>query len=533
MAFAGHNRSRDLGDADRLRQELAGLFAGLAEAGFPRARLLTGLAAGADRLAVEAWRAAGLGPVHGVLPFLTQDREAAALADAVTRLDGQAAEREGRNPHLAQTRFLVAQADLLVVVWGGGPARGSGGTADAVRLALAAGIPVLWAHAASEPLQLVEPDRLPPGLDFAELVEALPGAVPGLIAAPTTDDLRRALRGAHASPESDDRNPAATGLDRWLHRWLWRSYAVFQRLLGGRPLARPALAPPPEDLQAQEGFRVLSAAYETADGWANRLAAVHRSEQVLLLAGAVTAAVVGSLPVLFHSLKPTAVMIELALGLVALVVWWTAGRSRRHHRWTEARRRAEALRMARVAWALGFRAPACPRSGAAPPQGAYDADRTAAWGRWGLDEAVVGQAHYHSALSARSHHIARRLERLEDGSFIVLLLVLSGYAAAAVLQAPAGFHMPRWADDVVLISSIIVPAVSAAAMALEAKLEFEEQAERSRALALRLSELQREAGDAPSLARLQALLLRAMSWLAAEADQWREGAVRRRLVRGG
>ena len=56
----------------------------------------------------------------------------------------------------------------------------------------------------------------------------------------------------------------------------------------------PAGPEVPADLAVQRGFQVLTDAYLTADRHANRLAAVHRSEQILLIFAMVTAAVVGS-----------------------------------------------------------------------------------------------------------------------------------------------------------------------------------------------------------------------------------------------
>jgi len=83
-----------------------------------------------------------------------------------------------------------------------------------------------------------------------------------------------------------------------------------------------------------------------------------------------------------------------------------------------------------------------------------------------------------------------------------------------------------------LMSSVIVPAIGAASIALEAKLEFEEQAERSTTLVARLDELA-DRLPAPNLEALQATARDAIEHLLSEADQWREGARRRQLTRGG
>src|SRR3569623_1479781 len=99
VAFAGHNRPEDLGDAKVVRD-------GIDIAQCPK-------------------------PPEKV-------------GNAVTRLDGLAAEAEGRNPHLQQTRMIVEASDIVVVVWTGAAAKGAGGTADAVLYALELARPVLW-----------------------------------------------------------------------------------------------------------------------------------------------------------------------------------------------------------------------------------------------------------------------------------------------------------------------------------------------------------------------------------------------------
>ena len=143
VAFAGHNRPEDLGDAAAIERQLAQTFALF---GDKQGVLITGLAAGADTSAAKAWVTGGRGEVHAVLPHLT-DQVPDDLADLVSKttwLDGLEAERSGRNAHLIQTRWLIEDADLLVAVWTGAVARGAGGTADAVGIALQRGISVLW-----------------------------------------------------------------------------------------------------------------------------------------------------------------------------------------------------------------------------------------------------------------------------------------------------------------------------------------------------------------------------------------------------
>ena len=116
IAFAGHNRPEDLDDSAAARASLDHAFRLLAEAGVRSGRLITGVADGADLLAAAAWNATGLGPTHAVYPFL-RDPAADFPADhgrAETWLDGDSFEAGGRSAYLAQSRWLVESADILL-----------------------------------------------------------------------------------------------------------------------------------------------------------------------------------------------------------------------------------------------------------------------------------------------------------------------------------------------------------------------------------------------------------------------------------
>jgi len=546
-AFAGHRRASDVGDPARLEAKLAASVEILKEAGIGRARLLVGLAEGADSLAAKVWRQAQLGPCHAILPFLQEGRGRVGPTHAAqtgTWLDGAASEETGANPHLAQTRWLLAQADVLIVVWSGKARRGAGGTADAVRLALESGIPILWINPTEDGPRLIPPLRLHHWADAGELMERLPTATTPIVAAVEAQALRDLM---DLQPRPAPGTERLGRLDAWLERWLWRTFALFQSAVGGRSPARPA-RPVPEDLAAQPGFQFITLALRAADARANHLSAVHRSEQILLLAAAVAASVVGATPVFAPALKLEAVIGELGVGLFAFAVWWAAQRSRQHEQWTTARRQAEQLRVNRAGWTLGTStrrvgSPSMQHEHqllarpilrqAQPPLGAYDAARIAAWTPWAMDELVAGQADYHRRQGERNRRISHRVQVAADAGFVVLLIGLAATAALAAWPASVRALFPGWLAPAAIAVGVIVPAIAAACIALEAKLQFDEQAERSARLVERLSDLAAEVGEAPGLMQAQGAFRAAAEWLLAEADQWREGAGRRRLSRGG
>jgi len=548
VAFAGHNRPQDLGEHGPVSEALTHAFRLLKAAGAPPARLLTGLASGADELAVAAWRAEAMGPIHAVFPFLEdpdgEEARAGELADSVTWLDGAALAAEGRNPHLKQTRVIVEAADLVVVVWTGGPARGAGGTADAVSCALEIGLPVLWIRPSEpHPLRLIRPDALPLDFHFPEFQEALEAGRLDHLELATVENLRDVLNLDAVSQPLPAKAISAwqAALDRWLHATLWKTYGNFRKLVGGRIRGSPP-TPPPPSLAAEPGFQVLTEAYLASDQVANRLSAIHRSEQILLVLAMIAAAVVGSAWAVWPHLKMPMVALELAISTAAVLLWAAGSDAGQHERWSEQRYLAEQLRLERAGWTLGISiAPIIPaasrrqseawlsaRRTAGLPNVRFDADRVKAWGAWAMDELVTGQSAYHHATSDRDGRIAHRIHFLEDAGFMFLFV---SFAAFLSFFGLSHAHPPGWIAGSIAMIGTVVPAVAAATMALEAKLEFQEQSARSRRIASVLDELAARLGPAPSLDALQNAARAAVRLHMAEASNWREGSSRRRLFR--
>ena len=232
VAFAGHNRPDDLGDTSEIASALDQTLELLKSVGVERARLLTGFAAGADRLAVEAWKAAEAWP-HSrgpSLPAASGDEAVARRADAIasaTWLDGANAEAFGRSAHLVQTRWLIEAADLLIVVWTGEHGRGAGGTADAVRLALEHGLPVLWIRPGDrDVVRLIRPDHLPQDFGFLEFLDHLRRDGASLVREASPEALREALANsgrkrvsAGADIGAGELGGRQTPPDDWLHSW--------------------------------------------------------------------------------------------------------------------------------------------------------------------------------------------------------------------------------------------------------------------------------------------------------------------------
>jgi len=549
VAFAGHNRADDLGDPEAASAGLHAAFALLKQAGVRQGRLLTGVAPGADLLAVEAWRAAGLGPIHAVSPFLDDAAGPVPtdLAGSATWLDGETTRTRGRNPHLSQSRWLIGAADLLVVVWTGEQARGPGGTADAVRLALEHGTPVIWVQPGDPcDLRLIRPEYLDEDFGFLEFLEHLTAAREPLVSEATPHAVHVALADLGlnevASPILEVFEDSASRKTQTPQPW--RSYDFFRRVVGGK--AHPfAAQPPPPDLVAQPGFAGLTATRSAAADIAKRLGSIHRSQQVILLAVAILVATVGSTPALWPQFKTPAVAVELVLALLALLVWLDSERGERHLRWGEARKLAEDLRLERAAWTLGVSTvphgvnPTTSKDArrarrlAGLPCGAFDEARVRAWGGWAIEELLTGQVAYHRGQSLINGRISHRVHQVENAAFGILMFLLLGYLATAVaLQVTEG-KPPHWLSGVVVMAGAIVPAIGAAGLALEATLSLGEQSRRSRTLANQLEALKEEATPQDSLDRLQSIARAALRLQRVQEDHWSEEVGRRRLFRGG
>jgi hypothetical protein len=522
----------------------------LRKAGVEPGPLLTGLADGADILGARAWALSGLGPIHAVFPFLSDTAPDAApgIVERSTWLDGAALEAVARSAHLAQTRWLIAASDLLVVLWDGRPGRGAGGTADAVRLALDSGVSVLWIQleAGAAPL-LIPPPDFGQDFDFIEFLEQLERG--GSAAATRPADVGAiqaalAARGFDAEPVL--LKPFRSSVwDRLLQASLWRTFAIFRRVMGGS--AEPSLppSPPPSDLRMDAGFCTLTDAYAAVDAQANRLASVHRSQQLLLLAAAVLATAIGVSPAVWPEIKIYAVLSELAIAVIALVVWSGAARAARHERWGAARRLAEQLRLERAAWTLGLssvssgdglgpaaRSARSVRRRAGSATGAYDADRVSSWGAWAIAELLTSQAGYHRRQGHTNEVIGHRIHAVENFNFALFAVSLAAFAAAYGAGRLLGFALPHWLGGAVLMLSAIIPAIGAASVALEANLGFREQGERSQFLAIRLAAIKDSIADPPRLDDLQRAAAAAIRLHNSQEDRWSDEAARRRLLRG-
>jgi hypothetical protein len=343
--------------------------------------VVSSIAEGADRLVAEAGLAAGF-TLEVVLPFkraqYQRDFTTAAShaayekliqrAAAVFELDGNVAE----SPRAYETAgfIMLANIDLLIVIWDGNLASGIGGTAQIVSRAIGDGIPIVW-------IQPTNPEAL-------HLSWSPPGEVPAANAYTRPNETFRAadkaevglaIREMLALPSQPE---ALDSLKRYLHtkerRWnfcLW--YPVLSWLFSGRPLGlrdfylppavddtrakwRHYLAAVPEDRAQRPAIEtVLLPACGLADHLANYYSLVYRSTYIFnfLFAAVAVALALDGIFVHEPETKSYFVLAELAIILIILFTWLYGHRQQWHRRWLECRRLGECLRHLRIFAPLG------------------------------------------------------------------------------------------------------------------------------------------------------------------------------------
>jgi len=529
-------------------------------------RLVSPLAEGADQLAAEV--ALDLGyRLHAILPFsreeYCQDFSAAGVNGLNCLLDRAGAtlelprqHRQHEEAYSLAGRATVSHCDILIALWDGEPARGQGGTAETVALALRHGIPVIHipvgGHAHGRILwtgygEFVDPDDL----------DALPTR------AVTASELTK-LVGAIVGPPSNSeaRADLTTYLRERERRVRTRAeYPLLLAVLGVKRITRAAFQTaaysattraewrPFHDAcgSGHHGVRVQMEGMEEAFAWADHLAQhfaqTYRSGNILnfsLAALAVLLALTGLLVPGSH--------FWLALGeplaIAAFVLnTFVGGKSEWHRRWLEYRQLAERIRPMRSLKLLGAAAPSSRGlTGAQGEPGWVEWYARTQWRAAGPPEGCVTdigalfvaivaeeiepQIRYHHSAAHQMHLLDHRLHAL--GMFLFIISILSCVASVvASLIAPAFSHDHAMAS---VALSAGLPAVGAAIFGIRMQGDFSGTAERSLITAGELGRIVHTL-DSPRLpfARRLDLIEAAAATMLSELGEWRRDYQRRKL----
>lgn len=402
----------------RVREQLGATFAAIDQAlialatsnvpfydpGPHKVRLVSGLAEGADQMAVDA-RPPGW-DLDAILPFplerYRQDFERSAMdptvnvaasfetvlgkATTVVQLPeipverranpSEAAAQEANEAAYAQLGvFLIRQIDVLVAVWDGYGEDGPGGTGDVIRRAIEARIPVVWIATlddrAPSLLDEVKPDGTPLSISGDCLSGPLAAAISTIVSVPPDPPPDTA---AHRLPGPTVTKRLTAFLNEtWPRPTRSITYDLLKRWTEGRPwrwliateswatMRKPWLsfiagAPEAGDL-GQRIASVLMPRYAWADALAVDLSHRYRAAYVnsyLLAASAVLLALSVVVVEDFIHLPGEILIIKAGVVFFECVVIFTilriirrGRRGRWQERWLEYRALAEMLRDAR------------------------------------------------------------------------------------------------------------------------------------------------------------------------------------------
>ena len=543
-------------DPDLLQARVAAVFAAVDQAMAPfdgQVTLISCAAAGADRLAAAAGEQRGWGH-EAILPFPSDDyardfaegpdveafRHSLATAQRVFALDGVRDDasgetdlRRGARAYERAGRVLLAQCDLLVGIWNGGPPGGPGGTGQVIAEAVIAGVPVIHLGLAADEA----PTILWSGLNAHALGEDTVDTVAraGLDRLPEVLAALPGLRGADG-PQVASAPPSRAWLEAPL-AWPYRMLLWLTRARAGRgsaaatPAAHPA--PPPLDADLAERFAA-------ADRAASAAAAAYRGAYVanfVLAAAAVLVSLSGL--VLPMAAKPLLLAGEIALIAAILTVTGLGTRRGWHQVWIEQRQLAERLRCLGLAARLGdlglrghgagtrpgVQAEACV---AARALGLPAQTVTPAWLAAMRDEllALTADQRGYFAREARTMH---RLDHALHRAGVILFS-----ATAAVCVAFLGYeawlgltghpvdeeHLHHLALWVTLLTAAF-PTLGAALHGIRMQGDFAGAAERSHAVDAQLAGLERAIRDElPSFDTLVVRMRRVMALLTEDLDSW-------------
>jgi hypothetical protein len=385
-------------------------------------------------------------------------------------------------------REVVDRSDVLIALWDGQPAHGTGGTGEVVAYARRSGVAVL---------------TVPTTADQQVLLGEL-----ALRGSPRLRRARDALRRLRAYNDAD---PALPRLQRELE--------------GER-----AWAPPSEDANARRLFATVATwalpHFVRAELRARRAQRrYHHLVDALFALAALAVAGVGY-QISFEPERPRLALVE-TLSLVLLVFAFSIGRKARlHEAWMGYRSLAEAFRASLFIAAIGA-ADAGPDTTRHEPW--FQRAFTEAWARRpavapeGCDVAALRDMLAESWIGDQIEYHLGSADRAERRHRLVTSLVQAMLAVAILLSIFHAFEVfeePPWVPDLLEFMAIVLPGVSAGLTGHREHRQYRLNAERSRRTAERLRRVKVDLEAAPHLTALRRLAREAQTIMVEENRDW-------------
>jgi hypothetical protein len=414
------------------------------------------------------------------------------------RVSDATADDDRNHAYFRAGECVVDGCEILICVWNGQPAAGTGGTADVVKYARQRGRMVVWVDS-NHP-------------------EAGPGTLPATAKALSPGYHQQA---AFLADQAID---ASTLVDAVGHD------------ASALNAASAAAKLPVTALDAVTSS--LLPVFVRAD----RLA-IHYQQRYVLATNAIlylaaSAVTIAAAQILFFPEQPRLVLLEVMSMLAVFGVWWHSRRERWHEKWLHDRFLAEQLRGAMFLTLLGAagerthedRLPFYP----GPHQWLDSAVRN-------LQHAAAAQARdtsleplrtflsaawlnhqqaFHADNARRKTWRAEKRHRLGGALFgATLLMALLHFLGVGHANDP-GVPSVLIAGSWITFFALAFPAWAAAVHAITAQLELERIAARSSRMAVMLEELSRRAGQSRSMTDLRDVSLEAAALMAAETREW-------------
>jgi hypothetical protein len=558
-----------LAEIKRAASDVAAEYAAVYD-GEPVLRVISPLAEGADQITAD--EAVGLGyDLHVPLPcaagpyaagFQVPPDTAAELnpcikfeqllgrAQVVQILDDSPDAVLDGAAYATVGRTVLRHSDILIAIWDGSAAAGSGGTAAVVEQARSWQVPTV----------IIDP-RHP---DRWTIDARLDGW--------TAPDLAAIVRDVLAPPPDADGSPIASALQEYLRTkaviGVGGLFATLVRVvsldsplrspvvrLGGASLRRARAewdalwhAPPRLDPAIVHPItEELTSYYVWADGLADRYGTLHRDASVVPFVFGLLATAIG---VLAH-LSDLGPWLELLTLCVALMLYGFVTHGRYHNRWIDYRSLAEQIRQLAFLWPVGRPLHALRFGGESESEaprfawvgwyaravarqlGLYPAvftpERLATCRRIVVERFVEPQQRYHARTERRFQTVDERLHTVTTAVFFGALVVVAVDAA----QHPFFGHQPlvgsghatiSIADQAIVFLAAFLPALAASTHGFHSQGDFWNLSRRSARMSEQLRPLATDRATVqatPTLESLGELAVAAADTMGDEMMNWR------------
>ena len=517
------------------------------------------LAHGADQIAAEVALEQGF-ELHAVLPFALEDyrrdlvdggaeaRFDALVAKADSLLELPGTRERDFEAYVMAGRATVAHCDLIIAVWDGLAARGRGGTAEVVELAMKRGTPVihlpvdgktpqrlLWS--AFDPVVVTErPDETAQRPFDTEHVETMLTALMLPPADPQERQfLNRFLGERPRRIRARIEYPlmlAATGVARFRPSQVRESNCTAHTAEEWGQYRQAWL----DQHSGGESLDLLQNAYSWSDQLAGHFAQTYRSGHVFNFVLGGFAVCMGLSAFMAPGASFGLAVAEFVIALGIIVNTQIGLRNEWHRRWLDYRQLAERLRPMRSLKLLAFAAPDPPGTLTNPvarrwidwysagmwramscPGGAIEEKRARELARAVAEYEIAPQVAYHKKSARQIDLLDHRLERIANLLFKATLVV----SAAIVV---GNIFVPEWVaalSNWFTLVSAGFPALGTAVFGIRFQGDFGGNAVRSQATANELQEIQLEMERGVDLPRAADLAEQAARVMLGHLDEWR------------